>query len=217
MTSSHASNNGGERPVFGNALIGNLNDVNFQFEFPKFGQLPGPTPPPSYNASLNGRPSASPQPTRSLSDHVSPTDKAAGHISTGTTGRLDAQTKEDLAKFSGIFSPPLTNNNVASAARGSTDSHNSGTNESSPSSSSNSNGGPSSSCGTSPEPSNQSPVGFKPDVLTTIGEDQQLSLAATNHGKEYHESLWCHQTIAPQRNCIHPSTTHDYYPACGVC
>ncbi|KAF3761370.1 PAP1-domain-containing protein, partial [Cryphonectria parasitica EP155] len=191
VMATHRNSNpsGGGRPLFGNAVISNLNDVNFQFEFPKFGQLPGPTPSPSTKASLNGRPSASPRSTRSPSEHVSPLDNSGrqgsmvGASQTSGSG-LDAQTKEDLAKFSGIFSPPLTNNNVASAARGSTDSHTSGaaTNESSPSSSSNSNGGPSSSCGTSPEPStnNQSPTGFKLDIMSTIGEESHPSLANTN-------------------------------------
>ncbi|PSR79207.1 transcription factor PAP1-domain-containing protein [Coniella lustricola] len=165
------------RPVFGHAAIGNLNDVNFQFEFPKFGQLPGPVSPA--NSSLrNGRSSASPQTqnTRTPSDHFSPMDKStrqSSTVSSHVNNGVDSQAKEDLAKLSGIFSPPLTNNNVASAARNSTDSHVSGaaTNTSSPSCSSNSNAGPSSSCGTSPEPTNLSPMSFKPDALSTIGEE----------------------------------------------
>ncbi|KAL1875820.1 DNA-binding transcription factor yap1 [Diaporthe australafricana] len=170
---------GGPRPTFGNAVINNLNDVNFQFEFPKFGQLPGPSPTTSNQASTNGRTSnsQSPRNNRSSSEQTSPLAQSARHGSTGSksTNGLDAQTQEDLANFSGIFSPPLTNNNVASAARGRAESHNSGaaTNTSSPSASSNSHGGPSSSCGTSPEPFTQSPMGFKPvDTLTTIGEEK---------------------------------------------
>lgn len=190
MTNSRSPNVSGKRPTFGNAVIGNLNDVNFQFEFPKFGQLPGPTPSPSTNGATKGRPSASPRTSRSPSDHVSPMHNAARQGSTGSssTNGMDAQTKDDLAKFSGIFSPPLTNNVVASAGRGSTDSHNSGapTSTSSPSCSSNSNGGPSSSCGTSPEPSNQSPMGFKSEALTTIGEENHPLALNTNQGKSSH-------------------------------
>lgn len=188
IVNNRGPNMSGKRPTFGNAVIGNLNDVNFQFEFPKFGQLPGPTPSPSTNGAPNRHPSASPLSQRSPSDQVSPLNTAArkGTTDARPTNGLDAQTKDDLAKFSGIFSPPLTNNNVASAARGSTDSQNGGApmTESSPSSSSHSNGGPSSSCGTSPEPTNQSPsLGLKPE-LTTIGEETQPSLHNTNQGKD---------------------------------
>lgn len=177
------------RPTFGHAVINNLNDVNFQFEFPKFGQLPGPSPMASNSASTNGRTSnsQSPRNTRSPSDQTSPLDQSARHGSTGSksTNGLDTQAKEDLANFSGIFSPPLTNNNVASAGRGRAESNNSGaaTTTSSPSASSNSHGGPSSSCGTSPEPFTQSPMGFKPvDTLTTIGEEKH-PFGNMNQGK----------------------------------
>lgn len=180
---------GGPRPTFGQAVINNLNDVNFQFEFPKFGQLPGPSPTASNQASTNGHTSKSQSPrnVRSSSEQNSPLAQSARHGSTASksTNGVDTQAKEDLANFSGIFSPPLTNNNVASAARGRTDSHNSAaaTTTSSPSASSNSHGGPSSSCGTSPEPYSQSPMGFKPvDTLTTIGEEKH-PFANMNQGK----------------------------------
>ncbi|ROW01228.1 hypothetical protein VMCG_05834 [Cytospora schulzeri] len=188
VANNQTPNPSGSRPTFGHAVINNLNDVNFQFEFPKFGQLPGP-PSTTNGDSTNSRNSNSQSRriTRSPSDGTSPLEKAARHGSTGSkmTKAMDAQTKEDLAKFSGIFSPPLTNNVVASASRTSTDSHNSGapTTTSSPSSSSHSNGGSNanSSCGTSPEPCNQSPTGYKPaDTLMTIGEAKQPSFANTN-------------------------------------
>lgn len=193
MANHRTPNPTGSRPTFGSAAINDLNDVNFQFEFPKFGQLPGPSPSASNGVSTNGRSftSQSRRTTRSPSDGTSPLDKASRNGSTGSnpTKRMDAQTKEDLAKFSGIFSPPLTNNVVASASRTSTDSHNSGapTTTSSPSASSHSNGGSNanSSCGTSPEPyNNQSPTGYKPvDALMTIGEDKQPSFVNPNQGK----------------------------------
>lgn len=173
-----------QRTTFGNAVLGNMNDVNFQFEFPKFGQLPGFNNPPHSTKSprMDGLPSLSASSTRSPSDSVSPSDKMRGKVTNKTNG-LDAQTKEDLAKFSGIFSPPLTDNVVASASRGGSHKQSMATSSSSPSSSSNSNGGPSSSCGTSPEPANnQSPTTFKPDTLGTIGEEYP-SLASANHGK----------------------------------
>jgi len=165
--------------TFGNPIFSNINDVNFQFEFPKFGQLPGPS------TSVNGIAVAARSATTTNSSPIgnspsslrSPVDKSKDKASPGSssyTSGLDAQTKEDLAKFSGIFNPPLTSNNVSNASRSSMDSHYSmGTNTSSPSASSNSNMGPSSSCGTSPEPFTQSPMGFKPiDTMTTIGEEQ---------------------------------------------
>lgn len=183
---------GGQRPTFGHAVINNLNDVNFQFEFPKFGQLPGPSPTASNQPTTNGRTSnsQSPRNTRSPSDQTSPLAQSTRHGSTGakSTNGTDTQAKDDLANFSGIFSPPLTNNNVASAARGRAESNNSGaaTTTSSPSASSNSHGGPSSSCGTSPEPFTQSPMGFKPvDTLTTIGEEKH-PLSNMNQGENDH-------------------------------
>lgn len=188
VSSTRTPNVAGKHPTFGNAVIGNLNDVNFQFEFPKFGQLPGSKSSQSTNGQIGGRPSASPSLSRTASDQVSPSNTTGRQGSTQSNG-LDAQTKEDLAKFSGIFSPPLTNNVVASAARGSASSHTTGaaTSSSSPSASSNSNGGPSSSCGTSPEPTNnQSPVTFKPEALGTIGEEMHPSLSGANQGKICH-------------------------------
>ncbi|CAN8097971.1 unnamed protein product [Discula destructiva] len=177
---SHPSGSGTSRPTFGNAVIGNLNDVNFQFEFPKFGQLPRANPSHSTNGQTNARPSLSPGSARSPSDGVSPSDKTKVKKSPSQANGIDAQTKNDLAKFSGIFSPPLTDNVVASAAGGSARTQSVAAWSSSPSSSSNSNGGPSSSCGTSPEPTNnQSPTAFKPDNLGTIGEEYP-SLGATN-------------------------------------
>lgn len=164
-----------------------MNDVNFQFEFPKFGQLPGldNAPHSTKSPASHGIPSLSSSSTRSPSSSVSPSDKTGGTATDKTNG-LDAQTKEDLAKFSGIFSPPLTDNVVASASRGGSHKPNAAASSSSPSCSSNSNGGPSSSCGTSPEPTNsQSPAAFKPDALGTIGEEYP-SLASTSHGKTLH-------------------------------
>ncbi|KAJ9151376.1 AP-1-like transcription factor [Pleurostoma richardsiae] len=182
LATSRSTSQAPSRP-FGQPIINNLNDVNFQFEFPKFGSLPGPSP--ANSSSVNGRtPSAvstkSPQVTRSPSDHTSPVDKTKGSVSSASsryTGGLDQQTKDDLAKFSALFTPPMSNNGAAMTSRTSLDSHYSGvptaTSSPSASSNSNSNGAASSSCGTSPEPFNQSPVGFKPvDTMTTIGEEQ---------------------------------------------
>ncbi|KAJ0158879.1 AP-1-like transcription factor [Colletotrichum tanaceti] len=166
---------------FGAPAIGNLSDVNFQFEFPKFGVLPGSQMP---NKPVQGaRSSSSPQIVNG-SNPVSPLDK---DNSPGVIAGLDFGTKDDLVNFTSLFSPSLANGSTGTGtSRASVDSGsygmNNGTSTSSPSASSQSNGGPSSSCGTSPEPFTQSPMGFKPvDTMTTIGEESanQQSLFAS--------------------------------------
>lgn len=164
---------------FGSAAINNINDVSFQFEFPKFGTLPGPAPAKSHQ--------------KSMSQPISPSSQQAN--SPATSQSLDkvvsqqqarnAQFKEDLAKFNnGVFNmhtPSMSSSSAATGSRASVDSANYSLNNttSSPSASSHSNVGASSSCGTSPEPFTQSPMGFKPvDTLTTIGEEHP-SMATT--------------------------------------
>lgn len=177
-----ASNNrlppSSQQPVFGSSVINNLSDVNFQFEFPKFGSLPGPPSSTSAQSTKATKPAAK---KTGSQDQLSPTTKPRDQSSPATSngfGQPKPQSADDLSSFTNnLFSPPLTNVNVANASRTSLDSHFSApgaASTSSPSASSTSNmGGPSSSCGTSPEPSAQSPMGFKPvDTLTTIGEEQ---------------------------------------------
>lgn len=159
-----------EKVPFGASAVGNLNDVNFQFNFPKFGNLPGPQmskpqrsvsqpiSPPQKQQQQYGSPQKNQQDTKSPNTWHQPSD---------------AQFKEDLAKFSGIFTPSMASS-VTNGSRGSLDSANYsvGGATSSPSASSHSNVGPSSSCGTSPEPFTQSPIGSKPiETMTTIGEE----------------------------------------------
>lgn len=153
---------------FGNAAVSKIGDVNFQFEFPKFGALPGvPNAKPKRSVSQPLSPQSNTQgssPALSLGNDVNSPQQSA------------AQFKEDLAKFSNIFSPSMASS-IGNGSRASLDSANFsgfGAATSSPSASSNSNaGGPSSSCGTSPEPFIQSPLGFKPvDTMSTIGEEQ---------------------------------------------
>lgn len=167
---------------FGAPFLNKMNDVNFQFEFPKFGTLPGPNLTNETKKSSTST-TASHPPKRTNSDQLSPTDNSAGGISPSNSNStsysqigLDSQTKEDLANFSsGLFSPPLSSRGM-SGSTSALESHFNvtgvPTSTSSPSASSNSNmGGPNSSCGTSPEPFSQSPMGFKPiDTLATIDE-----------------------------------------------
>lgn len=186
--------------------LNNPNDVNFQFEFPKFGRLPGPSPTTS-SSILNGS-NISASPT-SKSQQVSPVDRNTVSplnqtlqqfpVTNGSTaGMNNSMDGGDMSSLSGLFSPSLLESvgkspsfdffgnthgsNGSNGSRSSTDSngqmstgHN--TSYSSPSASSNSNHGPSSSCGTSPEPSMQSPIYGKASdpTLTTIGEENSNS------------------------------------------
>lgn len=158
-----------------------VSNVNFNFEFPKFGTLPGPpankaaTAPTTgltstaaktsvrstsqtslqgqspNSATSQGKESKSLQPTRELSQPGSAQDV--------TASRLDGLTPA-------LKAPPTTVQctlDSSSALSGAI---------SSPSASSNSNLGHYSSSCTSPEPTNQSPMGFKSlDTLTIIGEE----------------------------------------------
>jgi AP-1-like factor len=187
--------------------VNNPSDVSFQFEFPRFGRLPGPSSTSSTN--LNGiRNSASPSvATQQISspvekDQVSPRNQSMP-FSTGTGSHVGlTQTPTqldggDMSSLSGLFSPSLlesigksppfeffsnTNKKNTNGSMSSTDSANMSTGHnttySSPSASSNSNHGPSSSCGTSPEPTMQSPNYSKAadTTLTTIGEEQSGTL-----------------------------------------
>jgi AP-1-like factor len=188
--------------------LNNPNDVNFSFEFPRFGRLPGP---PVTNGSsstlLNGaRQSASSTTVSQQSplekDQISPRQSLQSNSSTtnssnagsnGIAGLNQPSTQldeGDMSSLSGLFSPSILNGvgksssfeffatNGTNGSRSSTDSngqmstgHN--TSYSSPSASSNGNQGPSSSCGTSPEPTMQSPSYKAADVtLSTIGEER---------------------------------------------
>ncbi|KAK4665882.1 DNA-binding transcription factor yap1 [Podospora pseudopauciseta] len=144
----------GPTKLFGAPFLQNMNDVNFQFEFPKFGTLPGPNVTNDTKKSSTST-AASIPPKRNNSDTRSPLDKSNSGFS---------------PDHSSTYSPlGLNSHNLDSQFN-----LNGPTTTSSPSASSNSNmGGPSSSCGTSPEPFTQSPMGFKPvDTLATIGEEQ---------------------------------------------
>ncbi|RYO75096.1 hypothetical protein DL764_010592 [Monosporascus ibericus] len=166
----------------GQPAIQNLSDVNFQFEFPKFGVLPGPS---NVTANSNTKRSTSyPSPSSSnTTSQNSPQERSSDKPSPGPTKggeASDAQSKEPkeaptkVPSTSDSASP--YENTYGGGSRASLDSATfslNGAAGASPSSSSNSNVGPSSSCGTSPEPFTQSPIGFKPlETLTTIGEEQ---------------------------------------------
>lgn len=194
----------------GNGAVNNPNDVNFQFEFPRFGRFLGLGAATTTSTVNGNRSSASPSvtsqqvPSPVEKGQISPRNQSLQYPATnGSTASLStvslAQTPGqldggDMSSLSGLFSPSIldsvgetppfhffanTNNAVSNGSRSSTDSANGNmstghnTSYSSPSASSNSNHGASSSCGTSPEPTMQSPVYNKPaDItLTTIGEE----------------------------------------------
>lgn len=174
----------GPTAPFGSLFINNLNDVNFQFEFPKFGSLPGP---PINDTKKPSTTPSQPQKQNGI-DHRSPSENSQDGVSPGNSSSYSqsrtvspeyssshgrSRTKEDLTSFSGLYASSL-NNGHGSVSAESHYSQGGAASTSSPSASSNSNaGGPSSSCGTSPEPFTQSPLGFKPlDTLSTIGEEQ---------------------------------------------
>ncbi len=162
--------------LFGNPIFNNINDVNFQFEFPKFGQLPGPGAVTNSN-SPGGLSSAKSSPRNDISGLSTAATSNVNSPADSANSVKKSSTREDLSKLSSIFSPPLTSGNIGAVSRSSMDS----ASTSSPSASSHSNTAPSSSCGTSPEPFTQSPMGFKPvDTLTTIGEEQPTMFANTN-------------------------------------
>ncbi|KAL7784975.1 PAP1 domain-containing protein [Trichoderma ceciliae] len=172
LTAPKASTQTRAQP-FSNAAVNNLNDVSFQFEFPKFGTLPGP-PAKTHQKSMSqpispsSNQSSSPTASQKNVEKVSQLSQQAAR---------NAQFKEDLAKFNnGVFNmhTPSMSSSTATGSRASVDSANYSLNNttSSPSASSHSHVGATSSCGTSPEPFTQSPMGFKPvDTLTTIGEE----------------------------------------------
>ncbi|CAK7205532.1 DNA-binding transcription factor yap1 [Sporothrix eucalyptigena] len=187
----------GGRQVFGNSMINNINDVSFQFEFPKFGQLPGPTAtttsPSTTNTNGNSPALSSYKRGLSFDTLNTPSPNELPGLSTSATSNANSPsestnglkkitTKEDLSKLSNVFTPPLSNVNAANTSRSSMDSGST----SSPSASSHTNTAPSSSCGTSPEPYTQSPMGFKPvDTMTTIGEEQAAMFANTNTNQDF--------------------------------
>jgi AP-1-like factor len=152
---------------FGSAAVHNLGDVHFQFEFPKFGVLPGPPPD---NMDIIKSPSPmSPQQTnlgqRSTSQHQ-PIQSADG----GMAQRSVAATPPGAGSSPGTHQLPYKAGSRGSI--GSLPSIVGGALASSPSVSSHNSITGASSCGTSPEPFTQSPLGFKTvDTMTTIGEE----------------------------------------------
>lgn len=175
-------------------MANNPNDVNFSFEFPRFGKLPGP---PTLSKSDSNIPkvktSAPPAQVASRStsfaSNLSPTDNGlnASRASAPQASPPIAQqpADNDMSQFSGLFSPGIPADGLDymsylgnGVSRSSTDSNaaasstgGQNTSQSSPASS-NSHHGTSSSCGTSPEPFTQSPPTSKLDsMLTTIGEE----------------------------------------------
>lgn len=180
MTNSARSTagNGQNFHKLGHAGAHSLGDVNFQFEFPKFGRLPWLQSPAA-------------NPATQLPPYSTPSSSAPGN---GPITQTDQQNERpsQLRKTSGNSNKytPYDSNLDGNASRASLDSTSfslNGANTGSPSSLSNSNGGTSSSCSTSPEPCTQSPPGSKPlDTLTTIGEEPQTLTSSGETAGEYY-------------------------------
>ena len=215
---------------FSSYLTGNGTTANnFQFEFPRFGGLPGahildngPLAKTTNKPSVSGAPGAPGAPVRQNSNgrSISPRSSINGSSAnspeknannTSTNGANGIQTTGS-GNLNGLFSPSLLNGPSSSSPfdynipaktqsnRGSTDSSatpsrafqfNSGSsssNSDSPSASSISQyGGQNSSCGTSPEPSHNSPGAGKPNdnPLDTISEGYVC------HGNSEGEVTFC--------------------------
>ncbi|TVY50390.1 AP-1-like transcription factor napA [Lachnellula cervina] len=102
-----------------NGGLNNPNDVNFQFEFPRFGRLQGPLP--AQTSILNGaRQSASPTAAAQQTISASPTDKdsvsprnqslqypPSNGSNTGLTQSPPKLDNGDMSSLSGLFSPSI--------------------------------------------------------------------------------------------------------------
>lgn len=172
VLSTHNKPTSRERDFLSGGALNGIGDVSFQFEFPKFGSLPGP-PVAKQPTSQPISPQQNGQrhsPARSLKRESKPPQANSQQYS-----------QEDFAKYASLFSPSL-GGSTRTGSRASVDSvsFSVAAATSSPSASSSSNtGGPNSSCGTSPEPFTQSPMSSKPlETLTTIGEEQAASVTA---------------------------------------
>ncbi|ELR07638.1 DNA-binding transcription factor yap1 [Pseudogymnoascus destructans] len=186
----------------------NPNDVNFSFEFPKFGQLPGP-PVLSKPSKSTTSPGEAPSRSTSFTSNLSPLDSGSRNsLSFGSNQNL-ANTNQSNNNYSGNGAAleGMTNGNFdymvhhnkGSTSASSADSgsgptstgHN--TSHSSPTSS-NSHHGTSSSCDTSPEPYTQSPPASKTaaaaaaaatTTLSTIGEESHADPAIDSQSSFY--------------------------------
>lgn len=164
-----------EKQAFGMAALNNLRDVNFQFEFPKFGVLPGP-PAHKPQRSLSQSAVTEDSPQSLSNENFQMNGKEPGLRNTNAATQVQNGWKSDASR-SRKFTPSGSSSapNGSTASIDSTNMSNFVGNTASPSASSYSNFGPSSSCGTSPERLTQSPMDSKPvDTLTTIGEEQSV-------------------------------------------
>lgn len=174
----------------GQKATNSINDVNFQFEFPQFGQLPGPISMNGTKANTTQKPAQSipgvlHRNSSSSTDNVSPLDQTLrpnasfSSISPVNTSNglqqgpqifgddltlFNSPSLDGMAKgfsFEQQSTPTLSNPSRSSSESANGQQSNGQSTYSSPSASSGSNAGLSSSCGTSPEPYSQSPAGFK--------------------------------------------------------
>ncbi|SPO04859.1 related to AP1-like transcription factor [Cephalotrichum gorgonifer] len=155
----------------GNQGLRSLNNIDFQFEFPKFGHLPGPV---QNNARPTGQKSSSSSPANPPLNTVSSSDRT-GPKSNGSPASANNVNRSPASHYDLFNSLPITRSSLDSGH------YSLGSATTGSPSGSSPNLGTNSSCGTSPEPYTQSPLGFKPvDTMTTIGEEQPSMSTADN-------------------------------------
>ncbi|KAK2627906.1 hypothetical protein QTJ16_002552 [Diplocarpon rosae] len=226
----------------GNEGLNNPNDINFQFEFPRFGRLPGPSASPLDGPrSSSSLPAANKQISSPVVDKGQTSSRkqslqyTTNDVARAGLPKTPAQLDfGDVSSLSGLFSPSLLesvgktsplyfshkNNNGSNGSRSSTDSANGNmstghnTTYSSPSASSKSNHGPISSCSTSPEPATmQFPVNNKP-VDSSLTTIGEEHSAANSEG----EFTFCDKlnVVCGSSNNPIPSTLSDHRAESGA-
>ncbi|TVY39969.1 AP-1-like transcription factor napA [Lachnellula occidentalis] len=190
-----------------NGGLNNPNDVNFQFEFPRFGRLQGPLP--AQTSILNSaRQSASPTATAQQTIAPSPTDKdsvsprtqslqhqASNGSSAGLTQSPPKLDNGDMSSLSGLFSPSILETvgkspeydffgnaiNTSNGSRSSTDSANgNGSTGHNTSYSS-----PSASSNTNPGPSSSCGTSPEPASMQSPGYNKPADPTLTTIGEEH--------------------------------
>lgn len=195
----------------GGNMTNNPSNLNFEFEFPRFGSLPGSQTFKSFDGPLRKpasdnreRPSTLPAGKPALQKR--PSESSVASFTNNSTNLVPSQERpnaKDISGLSGLFSPSIledvgsganldymthtssgTSRSSSDSATGNNDTGNS-TSHSSPCASMISQHGPSSSCGTSPEPLTQSPIALKPNetLLGTIGEEHEHVCTASTEGE----------------------------------
>lgn len=202
-------------PIAGgfSSLLGN-GSTNFQFDFPKFGGLPGSA---SKSASLNGSIRQG-----SIAQGPSPPNSASGSSVNSPATRSNSVQRLDGV----ITAPPSHNGSVSGQSRVFQFNSGSSSHSNSPSASSNSQVGLNSSCETSPEPSHNSPpsnlVDSAPDGYKCTGNSEgeitfceKLNMACGNTRNPIPRAMSQSDAKSPTAAPVKPPTSEvngmDYF------